>query len=154
MDDACTGERWTINGLRWSDAITEMPILGTTEIWRFVNKSGMSHPMHMHLVMFQILDRQTFGIVGGEIVPTGPRMPPPPNEAGWKDTVQAMPFDITRVIARFDGYTGIYPYHCHILEHEDQDMMRKFQVLPPTSVSELTYNASGEGLTFQWIGTN
>ncbi len=154
VDDACTGERWTINGLRWSDAITEMPILGTTEIWRFVNKSGMSHPMHMHLVMFQILDRQTFGIVGGEIVPTGPRMPPPPNEAGWKDTVQAMPFDITRVIARFDGYTGIYPYHCHILEHEDQDMMRKFQVLPPTSVSELTYNASGEGLTFQWIGTN
>ena len=56
--------------------------------------------------------------------------PPPANEAGWKDTVAAYPGHITRVIARFQTFTGIYPYHCHILEHEDNEMMRAFGVLP------------------------
>jgi spore coat protein A len=131
VSDPCTGERWTINGGGFSDAITEMPTLGDTEIWSFVNKSGMSHPMHIHLVLFQILDRQAFQLIGNSVVPTGPRLPPPPTEAGWKDTVQVNPLEITRVIAKFDGYTGEYPYHCHILEHEENDMMRRFLVLPP-----------------------
>jgi hypothetical protein len=62
-------------------------------------------------------------------VPTGPRVPPPANERGWKDTVQAPPGQITRVIARFEGYPGLFAYHCHILEHEDHEMMRQFRVL-------------------------
>jgi spore coat protein A len=126
--DACAGSIWTINGLHWDD-ITEYPELGTTEIWRFVNRSGITHPMHMHLVMFQVLDRQAFEEIGGEVVPIGAPVPPPPHEAGWKDTVQVGPNEILRVIARFERYTGLYAYHCHILEHEDHEMMRQFQTV-------------------------
>ncbi len=124
----CTGSHWLINGLGWQD-ITEFPSLGSTEVWSFINRSSMMHPMHMHLVMFQVLDRQAFQIVDGEIVPVGDPVPPPPQEAGWKDTVRADPFEITRVIARFDDYTGLYAYHCHILEHEDHEMMRQMRVV-------------------------
>lgn len=124
----CTGTRWTINGLEWMD-ITEFPRLGETEIWSFINQSGMSHPMHLHLVHFQVLDRQDFTIVDGQPVPTGERVPPPISEVGWKDTVMANPFQITRVIATFSGYTGLFPYHCHVLEHEDNEMMRQFHVV-------------------------
>jgi spore coat protein A, manganese oxidase len=128
IDDACTGERWTINGMMW-DNITEMPRLGDTEVWEFINRSGMSHPMHMHLVMFQVLDRQDFDYIEGQVVPTGPRIPPAAGEQGWKDTVRCDPHQITRVIARFEDYTGRYQYHCHILEHEEHEMMRQFQVV-------------------------
>jgi hypothetical protein len=117
---------WTINGLGWTD-ITEFPRLGSTEIWAWKNRSGISHPMHMHLVAFQVLDRQDFDVVTG--LPTGARVPPPANEMGWKDTVQSPPGKITRVIARFDDYAGLFPYHCHILEHEDHEMMRQFRVI-------------------------
>jgi FtsP/CotA-like multicopper oxidase with cupredoxin domain len=126
--DACTGQRWSINGLRWGD-ITEFPRLGTTEIWEWVNRSGFVHPMHMHLVQFQVLDRQPFEIVGGNIQTTGPRVPPDSSEAGWKDTAPVRPLEILRVIARFEDYTGLYAYHCHILEHEEHEMMRQFKVV-------------------------
>jgi spore coat protein A len=129
LSDPCTGSTWLIDGLRWDD-VTEFPVLGDTEVWSFVNRSGETHPMHMHLVMGQILDRQDFTVVDGEIVPVGPRVPPPPGEAGWKDTFPCPPAQITRVITRFEDYTGLYPYHCHILEHEDQEMMRQFRVTP------------------------
>jgi len=128
--DACTGEAWTIDGLGFHD-ITEKPVLGTTEIWRFVNSSGVAHPMHLHLVQFQVLDRQPFVMVNGVPTPTGAAVPRPAHEAGWKDTVNVGAFEMVRVIARFDGYTGAYPYHCHILEHEDWDMMRQFEVVSP-----------------------
>jgi len=127
-EDHCAGSAWLINGLRWED-ITEHPELGTVEVWRYINRSGVTHPMHPHLVQAQVLDRQPFEIVDGAIVPTGTRVPPLPNEAGWKDTVQAPPFEITRIIARFDGFTGRYAHHCHILEHEDNEMMRQFQTV-------------------------
>ena len=130
FSDPCAGNTWLINGLGWTD-ITERPYLGDTEVWSFVNRSGGVHPMHMHLVFFQILDRQDFDVVDDEIVPTGPRIPPPANEAGWKDTVQTNPMQITRVIAHFTDYLGLFPYHCHILEHEDHEMMRQFEVVPP-----------------------
>ena len=134
-DDPCTGRRWLINGLGWDD-ITEYPILGTTEVWNWINRSGIVHPMHMHLVLFQVLDRQAYEIENNLVVPTGPRVPPPPGERGWKDTVRANPGEITRVIARFEDYTGTYPYHCHILEHEDHEMMRQVTVvLPPRFLS-------------------
>ncbi len=126
--DPCTGSAWLINGLRFDD-LTEFPELGNTEVWSFINSSGVMHPMHIHLVMFQVLDRQEFDVVGGAIVPVGPRIPPLPGEAGWKDTTQAPPGVITRVIARFEDYTGKFAYHCHIIEHEDHEMMRQFQAI-------------------------
>jgi spore coat protein A, manganese oxidase len=128
FDPVCGHDMWAINDLHW-DAITEYPLIGTTEIWSWINRSGIGHPMHLHLVAQQVLDRQDFDVVDGQIVPVGSRIPPPAHEAGWKDTVQAHPGQITRVIARFEGFTGLYPYHCHILEHEDHEMMRQFRVV-------------------------
>ncbi len=122
----CTGNRWMINGLDW-DTITEFPHLDTTEVWNFINRSSVSHPMHIHLVEFQILDRQDFQIVDGVVVPIGPRVAPAANEAGWKDVVQCPPSQITRVIMKFTEFSGKFSYHCHILEHEDNEMMRQFQ---------------------------
>jgi spore coat protein A len=137
--DACSPFSWevvTTDGLngthlgsRWED-VTEFPELGTTEVWRFTNRSGMTHPMHMHLVMFQVLDRQNFEEQAGLVVPIGSPVAPPPAEAGWKDTVQVAPNEMVRVIARFEDYTGLFAYHCHILEHEDHEMMREFLVVP------------------------
>jgi spore coat protein A len=142
--DACSPFSWevvstTLDGVpisgpnrRWDD-ITEFPYLETTEVWTFINKSGMTHPMHMHLVMFQVLDRQAFELIGGEVVPIGSRVPPPPQESGWKDTVQVGPNEIVRVIARFEDYSGLFAYHCHILEHEDHEMMRQFNAVSDCS---------------------
>jgi spore coat protein A len=127
--DGCGRQMWEINGLGWDD-ITEYPELNTVEIWRYVNDSGVSHPMHMHLVQFQVLDRDTFTKdVNGNIIPGGSPQPPPAEENGWKDTVMVGPNQIARVIARFEGYKGKYPYHCHILEHEEHEMMRQFQTV-------------------------
>jgi len=127
--DGCGRSMWEINGLGWHD-ITEYPELGTTEIWRYINDSGVSHPMHMHLVMFQVLDRDGFTKgPNGEIIPNGTPQAPPAEEKGWKDTAMVAPNQILRVIARFEGYKGKYAYHCHILEHEEHEMMRQFQTI-------------------------
>ncbi|MHC4975660.1 MAG: multicopper oxidase domain-containing protein [Planctomycetota bacterium] len=134
---------WLINGLAWHD-ITEEPVLGTTEIWRFINRSAMSHPMHMHLVFFQGLDRQDFDVVGETIVPVGSPVPVLPEESGWKDTIQVPPNQIVRVIARFTDYAGQFAYHCHILEHEDHEMMRQFRALPECP-GDLNYDRFVDG---------
>ena len=135
----CTepGFRWLINRLGWDD-ITEYPELGSTEVWSFFNLSPDVHPIHLHLVQFQILDRQKLQpdpAQPGSFLPltlpgTRPGAPEP-NEAGWKDTFRSMPGEVTRIIARFADFVGKYPYHCHILEHEDHEMMRQFQVVKP-----------------------
>ncbi|CAG1006953.1 Spore coat protein A [Phycisphaerales bacterium] len=157
------GNIWTINAGMWDD-VTEFPVLGTTEVWSWINRSGMTHPMHMHLVQFQILDRQPFTVQDGQVIPTGPRVAPPPNEAGWKDTVQAKPWQISRVIARFEDYPGRFAYHCHILEHEDNEMMRQFEVCDPAefnvhpdnelacagATASLYAHANGSNLTYVW----
>jgi spore coat protein A len=127
--DPCAGQVWTINGMHW-DHITEFPVLGETEVWRFINKSGTVHPMHMHLVFFQVLDRTPFTMVGDSLV-YGTPVAPDPSQSGWKDTVPVYPNEAVRVIARFEDYTGRYAYHCHILEHEDHEMMRQFEVVAP-----------------------
>ena len=127
--DLCGRSPWLINDLHWDD-ITEYPELDTVEIWQFINDSGVTHPMHMHLVFFQILDRDTFTVgLGDEIIPDGNPQPPLPEEYGWKDTALVGPGEILRVIARFEDYKGKYAYHCHILEHEDHEMMRQFQTV-------------------------
>jgi spore coat protein A len=126
VTDPCAGSIWLINGLRFED-ITERMEMGEMEVWSFRNPSGIMHPMHMHLVFFQVLDRQP----GGVSDPFAPIEPPDAEESGWKDTVKVNPDEVVRVIARFDDYTGLYPYHCHIIEHEDHEMMRQFEVLVP-----------------------
>lgn len=109
---------WVINGLPFDrNRIDAYPRRGTTEIWRFVNQSNMVHPMHIHLVMFQVLD-----VNGVAVTPSSPYY-------GWKDTVQAPANGQVRVIAKFADYTGDYITHCHILEHEDRAMMSQFKVV-------------------------
>ncbi len=123
------GFMWAINDLLWDD-IVEQPRLGTTEIWSWINRSNIPHPMHMHLVQVQILNRQAFTVIDGVPTPTGPIILPPPQEQGWKDTVNSPPGQITRVIVRWENFDGLYPYHCHMLEHEEHSMMRQFRARP------------------------
>jgi len=135
MSDPCTGSVWMINGKHFADPIDEFPKLGSAEVWRFVNNSGAVHPMHLHLTMFQILDRQSFVMVGDSVVTAGDPIPPEPYEAGWKDTAPVYPDQVLRVICRFEDYLGKYPYHCHVLEHEENDMMRQFEVVLDTTAT-------------------
>ena len=121
-----------INSKKYDDPVTEIVKLGSTEIWRFINNTEDAHPMHLHLVQFQILRRQGFNPVAlrnGTLELVGiPRLPAA-NEDGWKDTAVVNPREVLTIIARFEGYTGRYVFHCHMLEHEDNDMMRPFEVV-------------------------
>ena len=123
-----------LNRNRWMDPVTESPSLGSTEIWSLINGTEDSHPIHLHLVRFQVLDRRNFYVMNylrkREMKFTGPPVPPDANEMGWKDTVRAEPGMVTRIIVRFDGYPGRYVWHCHILEHEDNEMMRPYDIVP------------------------
>jgi len=121
-----------INRKGYDDLLSESVKLGSTEKWRFINNTDDSHPMHLHLVQFQILERQGYDPVAlrkDEIKLIGRPRKPPPNEAGWKDTAVVNPGEVLTIIVRFDGYAGRYLYHCHMLEHEDNDMMRPYEVL-------------------------
>jgi spore coat protein A, manganese oxidase len=130
------GESMTmlLGGAHWDMPVTETPALDTVEIWSLINLTEDVHPIHLHLVRFQILDRRSFDklhyFVKGDLSYIGPALPPDPGESGWKDTVRAHPQMVTRIIARFEGYPGRYVWHCHILEHEDNEMMRPYEVLP------------------------
>ena len=124
-----------LNNTHWNMPVTEKPVLDSTEIWNLINTTDDSHPIHLHLVRFQILDRRSFDIAAywttGKLNYFGPAIPPDPSEAGWKDTVRADPGMVTRIIIRFEGFTGRYVWHCHILEHEDNEMMRPYDVIAP-----------------------
>ena len=125
-----------LNNAHWSMPVTENPALDSTEIWELINTTDDSHPIHLHLVRFQILDRRSFDIANywttkGHVKFKGPVVPPDPSEAGWKDTVRADPGMVTRIIAKFEGFPGRYVWHCHILEHEDNEMMRPYDVIAP-----------------------
>ena len=134
MDPVQQSMGMLLNNTPWHMPVTEKPVLDTTEIWELVNLTEDSHPIHLHLVRFQILDRRpidTFEFQDkGTIRFTGPAIPPAANESGWKDIVRADPGAITRIIIPFEGFTGRYVWHCHILEHEDNEMMRPFEVVP------------------------
>ena len=123
-----------LNGAAWSDPVTENPELDSVEIWTLLNTTDDTHPIHLHLVRFQVLSRQTFDsdeyLAKKTIRYLGPPDPPAPHEAGWKDTVQAPSDTATRIIARFEGYAGRYVWHCHVLEHAANEMMRPFEVVP------------------------
>lgn len=122
-----------LNNAHWSMPVTENPVLDSTEIWELLNTTDDAHPIHLHLVRFQILDRRSFDVsaywMTGQLKYTGTAMPPEAGEAGWKDTVRADPGMVTRIIARFEGFAGRYVWHCHILEHEDNEMMRPYEVV-------------------------
>lgn len=122
-----------LDGKRWDDPITIKPKFGSIEVWNLINLANSTHPIHIHLVNFQILERQPFDVEyynkTGKILTTGPKVLPDLNERGWKDTVRANPGEITRIIMRFAPYSGLYPWHCHILEHEDHEMMRPYEIV-------------------------
>lgn len=121
--------------LMWGDPVTENPKAGDTEIWEFYNFTGDAHPMHVHEVLFRVVSRQDLiidedemGMSTGASLAGEPR-PPEPTEGGFKDTVIALPGQVTRIIAKFDG-KGQFAWHCHILEHEDNEMMRPYRIGP------------------------
>jgi spore coat protein A len=127
-------------GRGYLDASTENPKAGAKEVWQIMNLTGDTHPIHFHLVNVQLIQRQPFTGDPGNWSYTGPPTPPDANELGWKDTVRMNPGEITTVIMKFDlpalptaamrnavsPRTGgkEYVWHCHILEHEEHDMMR------------------------------
>ena len=139
-----------LNGVDFEEPPRETPRVGTVENWVYVNLTADTHPMHTHLVTMQVVGRTPFdadayqaayggtnGVPGG-IDPTpfatGPMLPPDPTERGFKDTVKSDSGYFTTVRAKYDLPAGVttpqtYVYHCHILEHEDNDMMRPFTVM-------------------------
>jgi spore coat protein A, manganese oxidase len=212
-----------VNNTKWDGAlspnaggVTELPMDGSTELWEIINLTADAHPMHLHLVQFQLVNRQdlqtnkylkaygaafpagtspvdqvtypggvyipgygpplpynptpTVGYVGGNPDPTpflqGKPTPANPNERGWKDTFKMFPGQVTRVLVRFAPTTiaanattpgsgpGIYGtyfsfdptegpgyvWHCHIVDHEDNEMMRPYKVIPGTSASIVATN--------------
>ncbi|HET9249047.1 MAG TPA: multicopper oxidase [Actinomycetota bacterium] len=115
----------------WAAPITENPALGATEVWELYNFTEDAHPIHIHEIHFQVVDRQS---LGDDNLPTGAARPPEPWETGFKDTVIAYPGEVTRVRGRFD-VPGLFVWHCHIVEHEDNEMMRPYAIGPiPTPV--------------------
>jgi spore coat protein A, manganese oxidase len=122
-----------LDGKRWHEPVSEKPVLGTTEIWELLNLTDDAHPIHLHLVRFRILDRRPIDvdarIYDKKVVYTGDAVGPEPGEEGWKDTVRTTPGANTRIMVKFEGYTGRYVWHCHILEHEDNEMMRPYEVV-------------------------
>jgi spore coat protein A len=117
----------------WADDVTENPQPGATEVWEFANTTGDAHPMHVHEVAFEVVEREGLVMDGEEVAvplqPDGEVRPPEPGETGRKDTVIAYPGEITRVRATFDN-TGQFVWHCHIVEHEDNEMMRAYRIGP------------------------
>ncbi len=186
-----------VNNTMWNMATTEMPVIGSTEQWEIINLTADTHPIHLHLVQFQIVNRQAFNatqynkVYGMPMVGMGPPLPydvadaatgnklggnpdvtpylkgkprlPDPNETGWKDTFRMNPGEVTRVLVRvapqdanaraggpvaagmnlfpFDPTAGLgstdefgfpggpgYVWHCHIVDHEDNEMMRRMTI--------------------------
>ena len=108
------GESMTmlLAGAHWDMPVTEKPVIDTVEIWSIVNLTEDTHPIHLHLVRFQILDRRPFDDfeyqISRKIRYTGDAVPPEPSEAGLKDTVRVNPMMLTPIIVKFEGFTGRY----------------------------------------------
>lgn len=167
-----------LNYLYWDEPMTnssfmEQPQVDTLEQWNIINLTADTHPIHLHLVQFRVLNRQKLNVTqylkdytatgpravsianppGGATVPagyppidptpylSGPANAPRANEVGWKDTVQANPGEVTRLLVPFganipnvnipfgNSYKGLYVWHCHLLDHEDNEMMLPYQVI-------------------------
>jgi spore coat protein A len=128
----CGPFKFFIDHLDWED-IREYPQMGDWYLWEWVNEDIADHPMHIHLVRFRIINRESFTVnASGEIIPSGIIFPPLDYEVNaWKDTVRATQGHITRILIPFPDENsalsgGYFPYHCHIADHEDYSMMRQF----------------------------
>ena len=107
----------------WDDPITENPAVGATEVWELHNFTEDAHPIHIHEILFEVVNR--------EAIETGAVRGPELWEAGArKDTVVAYPGQVTRVRMHFSN-PGQFVWHCHIVEHEDNEMMRPYRIGPP-----------------------
>ena len=148
---------------------TETASQGETQIWNIYNRTGDTHPIHFHLVNVQIISRAPFDAATPDYNTIGTPRPPDANERGWKDTVRCNPGEVTQVIMKFEApappewismktspRTGGYEYvwHCHILEHEEHDMMRPLVIIAddPTAVLLAAFNAKpgNNEVTLTW----
>ncbi len=141
-------EEYAVTAERFQDPVNWIIQHGATEKWRFINLTEDTHPMHVHLVQFRPVSRSNVSVEGvtgdisvvdvvnenainktATVVTTGTVEPLDDNEKlGYKDTVRVNPGEMVEIVATFEGYCGRYVYHCHLLEHEDHDMMRQFVV--------------------------
>ena len=116
------------------DPVTENPAVGATEVWEFYNTTADAHPMHIHEVVFEVVNREGWSSMTSEsqcsrFNLTGNVTSAEPWETGFKDTVIAYPGQVTRVRAQFNT-PGQFVWHCHIVEHEDNEMMRPYRIGP------------------------
>jgi len=120
----------------WMDTVTENPAIGATEVWEIYNTTGDAHPMHIHEIVFEVVNRQDIFVNENtqevQVIPGSVPTPPESWETGFKDTVTAYPGQVTRVRAQFNT-PGQFVWHCHIVEHEDNEMMRPFRIGPVQS---------------------
>ena len=157
-DDRQSTSRWRTVATRFEDRATFLPTLGEAEVWRFINLTNDTHPIHVHLDAFELLARQPATIEVddkatdardtaatvrvGQVPDDGIPHTIDDNECGFKDTVRVNPHEVVDIAVRFDTYAGRYMYHCHILEHEDRDMMRPFIVTPPELIPFMDMGSS------------
>ncbi|TMC41546.1 MAG: phenoxazinone synthase, partial [Chloroflexi bacterium] len=154
--------RWRTVATRFEDAATFFPVLHEPEIWRLINLTEDTHPIHVHLDSFQVLGRQPAAVTLAEdgitatgtsaTVDIGQRIDDgiphalDDNELGLKDTVRVNANEVVDIAVRFSSFAGRYMYHCHILEHEDRDMMRPFVIMPAELMPFMDMNmAAGHG---------
>jgi spore coat protein A len=138
MDENSVTTPHRVVARHFEDTVNWFVAYGATEVWQFLNLTEDTHPMHVHLVQFQALRRDRYSTEGFDAASRRTAAPVTfaghgaldANELGWKDTVRVNPGEMVTIAATFEGYTGRYMYHCHILEHEDYDMMRPFVVMP------------------------
>jgi blue copper oxidase len=113
-----------INGLSFEmERIDWQTPLNSLEEWKIVNATNNLHPMHSHEAQFQVYSRNGSTDLA-------------PNDKGWKDTVLVNPFETVRTLVKFTEYKGIFLYHCHNLEHEDDGMMLNFKIVDPLGINE------------------
>jgi FtsP/CotA-like multicopper oxidase with cupredoxin domain len=138
--------RYRVVAAHFEDTTTFFPMLGEHEVWQLINLTGDTHPIHLHLDPFQILSRRPIrqeipdgGIAERDLAASVTLERDPEdaldhaideNERGLKDTIRVNPNELVEIAVRFTTYSGRYMYHCHILEHEDRDMMRPFVTMP------------------------
>jgi spore coat protein A, manganese oxidase len=170
-----------LNGQSWEGEVSEVPVIGTTEDWSFVDLTDGVHPIHLHLIQFQIVSRQAINAnayatdwinlqrkaLGNQTatppwpnnfipkeLPIEPYLigsptPAPLNEQGWKDTFLSYPFEVTVIRIRFATQNGSpfqfdatqgpgYVWHCHILDHEDNEMMRPYKLVAASASLSLS----------------
>jgi spore coat protein A len=130
---------------QFEDTVNWFVAYGSTEVWSIINLTEDTHPFHVHLVQFQALSRDLYNKDGFNSETGGTTSPVffqghgslDANEMGWKDTVRVNPGELVSIAATFDGFTGRFMYHCHLLEHEDHDMMRPFIVMPAAALAAM-----------------